>query len=178
MAATIKAVTLSSGQQFVVATDLGHLFPGCKTGRDIIEEARVPPESATYATYSPKQNAWKPSTRDVRVAKALIHLEWALNNIQGLRAAGAPAPPAAPALPPLQLPQRPTPPGKDEAALSKLKIRIAEAALASALADERRSHELHAKRIEAIDRRAAAYERTHAFLCSMGTMPNTEEDDD
>ena len=172
---SIRTVPLPSGRSFIIATDLMTFFPGCKTGRDIIQHAQVPDDASLYATYSPKQNVWKTSTKDVRVAKAMIDTEWALAHIAGLRA-GPPGPPGpnsasasptttqteAPAGQQQQQQQRGGSRERDEMVRTKLQIRSLEATLASALANERRAAELHIKLLDSIERKTVAYERATA----------------
>jgi len=175
-----------NGVPHVRADDLVEFFPPAKTGRDVFEQGSVPADQRVYATLAPKRNVWTPSTADVKVARALVRVDWARANVPGLSARLASEEAE----------------GAGEASgsggggggggegttitmtISDIieRLRLKEAELLCARAQilllavqqsERRAVELHTKKMEALERRTAA-----AVRASRGGATADEDEDD
>ena len=164
------------GALYFRADDLTMFYPDTRTGRDVLSACAAPEDQVAYATISPKRGVWKASTASVKVSRALLRAPWARANVTGLdahlaqmsgseQAAGGRPPAATPPPNPVSKPharsqQQPSMMEIYESLRLKaaeMDLVRAQVALLAAQASERRAIELHAKELEALERRTAAY---------------------
>ena len=142
------------GEAYIRADDMLEFFPGAKNGRDALEMSQAPEDQRAFATLAPKRGVWTASTIDVKVARALVRAEWARKNVAGLEArlggggGGSSEGPATLTIVDII----------DRLRLKEAELSCARAqvTLLSAQASERRAAEMHAKELEALERRTAA----------------------
>lgn len=165
------------GALYYRADDLTMFYPDTRTGRDVLSACAAPEDQVAYATISPKRGVWKASNASVKVSRALLRAPWARANVTGLdahlaqmagseqqavQAAGRPAVATPPSIPKTHARSQQQPLMMEIYESLRLKaaemdLVRAQVALMAAQAGERRAIELHAKELEALERRTAAY---------------------
>ena len=142
------------GAQYFRADELVPFFPGAKGGRDVIDKGGVPEDKHAYATLAPKRGVWTSSSDKVKVARALVRVEWARANIPALE--------RGPATATASTTTKQTPTIAEVVDTLRLKaaeldLGRAQITLLSAQASERRAAEMHVKELDALERRTDAY---------------------